>query len=140
MLVRKMPEPPPTNFEMIKVGKHATAIIDIADKEEIEKYTWFIKKTRGCVYAARSHISPGRKTIVYMHRQIARCPRGFVVHHRNGNTLDNRKSNLQCCSKDHHRQFHQYGTSIPEMDLEPYRKRDADKYPSSKMHQAERGL
>lgn len=128
-----MPDPPPTNFATIKVGKHATAIIDILDEDEIKKYTWYIKKSHGCIYAVRQHISADRKTIIYMHRQLTRCPRGFVVHHRNGNTLDNRLSNLQPCSKDMHRCYHRYGTTIPEIDLRPYRDRDARKYPSSKI-------
>jgi len=132
-----MAEPIPTNFAVVKVGKHATAIIDKKDETEISKHTWFVKKCHGCIYAARQHESPGRKTIIYMHRQLTRCPRGFVVHHRNGNTLDNRLSNLQPCSKDQHRCFHKYGTTIPEMDLDVYRERDALKCQSSKNWQKE---
>jgi len=128
-----MPEPIPTNFATIKVGKHATAIIDKCFEEEIGQYKWFIKTCHGCIYAVRKHKSARGESIVYMHRQITRCPRGFVVHHRNKKTLDNRLSNLQPCSKDQHRQLHQYGTEIPEIDLEPYRLRDAARHTSSKL-------
>jgi len=133
MLTKRMPEPIPQNFKTIKVGQKHTAIIDPEDEAEISKHSWFIKSCHGCLYAARVHESPGRKTIIYMHRQIANAPRGFVVHHKNGKTLDNRKSNLQCCSKDAHRQYHLYGTSIPNIDLKPYRQRDAKKCLSSKI-------
>ncbi len=129
-----------TNFAMVKVGDHAAAIVDKEFEEYARTYSWHIVRRYGCIYAARDHVTDRGTTIIFMHRKIARCPRGFVVHHRNKNTLDNRLINLQCCSKDQHRQFHKYGTSIPEIDLEPYRKRDADKYPSSKIHQAERSL
>ena len=117
-----MPEPPPTNFAVIKVGTKLTAIIDIENEAEIRQYTWKPRRLHGCTYAARMHKAYNGEAIIYMHRQITKCPRKLVVHHHNKKTLDNRKCNLICCSKDSHRQYHKYGTTIPVIqNLEAYR-------------------
>ena len=132
MQIKRLPEPIPQNFATIKVGKSLTALIDADDEQEIKKHNWFLKKCHGCTYAARKHKGESKECVVYMHRQIARAPRHFVVHHKNKKTLDNRKSNLQCCSKDEHRCYHKYGTTIPDHPLDFHREKDAKKCPSSK--------
>lgn len=34
-----------------------------------------------------------------MHRELIEVPEGFVIDHKNGDTLDNRKSNLRACKQ-----------------------------------------
>lgn len=51
--------------------------------------------TCGQIYFAR--VRKGKKQ--YLHRLIVNCPDNMVVDHINGNTLDNRKSNLRICTK-----------------------------------------
>ena len=47
-------------------------------------------------YAIRNASSPrGKRKFVKMHREITNAPKGTVVDHINGDTLDNRKSNLR---------------------------------------------
>jgi len=43
---------------------------------------------------------------VFLHKQIAQPGYGQVVHHINGNTLDNRRSNLQVMRPFEHRWIH----------------------------------
>jgi hypothetical protein len=45
----------------------------------------------------------GTRRTVFMHRQITQARPDQVVHHKNGNTLDNRRENLEVTTpRDHH--------------------------------------
>lgn len=41
-----------------------------------------------------------------IHRYLVNCPKGYIVHHINGNTLDDRKENLLVCTPAEHRKIH----------------------------------
>lgn len=52
------------------------------------------------VYAVRNErISATKRTTLKMHRILIGAKSGELVDHINGNTLDNRKSNLRICNK-----------------------------------------
>lgn len=40
-------------------------------------------------------------------------PKGYVIHHMNGNPQDNRIQNLQCCEAEAHNRFHKSGENNP---------------------------
>ena len=71
-------------------GKYAK--VDDEDYEELAKYKWGIHSKRDG-YVARKNGYP--RYNIYMHREIMKPPPGKLVHHVNGDTLDNQKVNLQ---------------------------------------------
>lgn len=78
--------------KQIELTQGKVAIIDDEDFNLVSKYKWYFDHGY-----ARS--SPAFKTRIYMHRLIMVVPVNKVIDHINGNTLDNRKSNLRICSQ-----------------------------------------
>lgn len=85
------------------------AIIDAADVSLVEGFNWcaiVVRRSDGSilnVYASRSTRSE-RKTTVLMHRVIAETPDGLDTDHKDGDGLNNRRSNLRNATKsqNHH--------------------------------------
>ena len=78
----------------IKLTRGMVTIVDNADFEELSRYKWHANSTGpGRFYAARCVNSHGKVSMA--HQLISILP-GFMVDHINGDTLDNRKSNLRC--------------------------------------------
>lgn len=76
------------------IVKNRKVIIDDEDLNLINSLNWTVEiNPVGQVYFSN------RKNKVRLHRLIMNCPKGMVVDHINGNTLDNRKSNLRICTK-----------------------------------------
>lgn len=89
----------------IELSQEQTTIVDDEDFEYLNQWKWFAVWSE-CIkgyYVMRSQhigvINGKRKQgSVYMHRLIAKAPKGKVVDHINHNTLDNRKENLRIAS------------------------------------------
>jgi hypothetical protein len=87
---------------IIKSKKYGnkTTLIDEDDYEKIKKFTWYAHKGLDDKFRATATYSNKeniRKTIK-LSRFIMNNPKGKVVDHINGNTLDNRKDNLRVCT------------------------------------------
>ena len=69
-------------------------LVDIADREMIEKYSWCVSKTGYAVANIRGKVTK-------MHRYILGIQEkpDIYVDHRNRNPLDNRRKNLRFCSQ-----------------------------------------
>lgn len=87
-------------------GKGGVAIVDRLDYPLVEPFTWSVticrRKGENRYSYAITYVyqPPGAKkqTQIRMHRLIMGMPQDSLVDHRNGNTLDNRRSNLRLCT------------------------------------------
>ena len=70
--------------------------IDANDADVFERHSWHLKVNKKSIYVVRTchaNNDGGRK--IALHRSIMGDMDGLVVDHINGNTLDNRRSNLR---------------------------------------------
>ena len=71
-------------------------LIDDDDLELVGRHRWFPLRSKGDVYARRQVRAGGRRFTVLMHRFLLGVTDSDVrVDHRNHNTLDNRRENLE---------------------------------------------
>ena len=89
-------------MKTIKLTKGQVALVDDEDYEKLSQWKWYAqyRKGTGCYYAIRSDYSGDSQKSVYMHRYILGLEAGEkkVINHKNHNTLDNRKENIEICS------------------------------------------
>lgn len=82
-----------------KLGEGKFAIVDSSDFDLYAQFRWvaICSKATGDLYAVRYKKVEGKNTAIMLHRLIAKCPADRIVDHENGNTLDDRSSNLRVC-------------------------------------------
>ena len=83
----------------IQLTQGKVALVDDDDFEYLNQFKWHVLISRNTFYAIR-HLRIKKKFVksILMHRFIMNTDKGLVVDHLNGNTLDNRKSNLRNCT------------------------------------------
>jgi hypothetical protein len=85
----------------IQLTQGQKAIVDAEDFPKVANIKWNAAKNgkRGQFYAM-NQVSAGKGVTIAtpMHRLIMDAPKGMVVDHINGDTLDNRRSNLRICT------------------------------------------
>lgn len=90
-------------MKKIQLTKGQFALVDDEDFEYINSFHWQAISTRlkDGFYATRNNgfDKKGSRLKIRMHREIMKAKDGETVDHINGNTLDNRKSNLRLCSQ-----------------------------------------
>lgn len=72
-------------------------LVDDCDFEFLRKFRWYVTDG-GYAAAYTKNIAIGGVT-AFMHRVIAKTPKGFLTDHKNMKRLDNRRKNLRVCTK-----------------------------------------
>ncbi len=87
-------------------GKHSnlSILIDKDDEQFVRSFFWNGRISGKKVYAwASKQVATNGKAIP-IHRLLTDCPDGMQVDHINGDSLDNRRSNLRICeSRQNHK-------------------------------------
>lgn len=92
---------------LIPLGKGKFAIVDPEDFDALNRYRWRARKSHSTWYAIRRHRRFGKTSIVFMHRQIVQARPDQQVHHKNHQSLDNRKRNLEPMTQPQHNRIQQ---------------------------------
>lgn len=87
-------------MKLVKLTQGQFAKVDDDDFERVSNYKWCadFRRKLGKYYAIRGHRVNKKHITTRLHRFIMNPPKGMVVDHINGDTLDNRKSNLRVCT------------------------------------------
>ena len=82
-------------------GEDYTVLIDEEDFHKVSKYTWHINHHHKCSlkYCEANIKIDGKKTAISIHRLIMGLDYGDkqMINHKDGNGLNNKKSNLEIC-------------------------------------------
>lgn len=81
----------------IPLTQGKVAVIDFEDFEKVRPFKWHASKQKGRWYA--HHRLGKHGYLMSMHRLITGAPTGSQVDHRDGDGLNNKKSNLRVCTK-----------------------------------------
>lgn len=92
--------------KVIKLDDEHSAIVDAALFTFLQAYKWRAVRLHKSWYARIDRQCLSRRFSVSMHRLIANTPSGMICHHRNRNSLDNRRANLCNMTKGDHEKLH----------------------------------
>lgn len=83
----------------VTLTRGLVAVIDAADVGIIDQWNWHAQVHHtGHAYAYRTTAKDGKNRPLAMHRALTGAPAGTHVDHRDGDGLNNRRSNLRVCT------------------------------------------
>ena len=88
-------------YRRIYLGEDEWTIVEPADYYRLGNIKWCLGGHRTKLYAiggVRNENGKGIE-IVYLHREVMNAPKGRIVDHKNGNSLDNRRANLRLATR-----------------------------------------
>lgn len=83
----------------MSLSRGLVALVDAADYEWLSQWKWSAVRCSGRFYACRVKTVSGKQTMLLMHRVLLDAPKGLVVDHINGDTVDNRRGNIRLCTQ-----------------------------------------
>jgi hypothetical protein len=86
-------------MKKIELTQGQFALVDDEDFEYLNQWKWYVAKGKYTNYAQRMDRSSGKRKTVRMSRVILKTKTGFVSDHKDGNGLNNQKSNLRNCTR-----------------------------------------
>lgn len=92
-----------------KGNKIAETIFDSKYVDKIKEYKWYLRTHKNNSLKYVMGTVDNKK--VFLHRFILNTPSNKVVDHINGNTLDNRESNIRVCTQANNSRNRIYKTS-----------------------------
>ena len=107
------------NAVLIKLTRRLLSIIDARDAEWVCMHNWCSgKRKEDGAYAARNGVKDRGKMLTFLHSEVwqrhrGKIPPGKQIHHRNGNTLDNRLENLEAISIGLHNSLKTWNRNLP---------------------------
>lgn len=84
-------------MKKIYTSKREEILVDDADYEWLNSFRWHLKKSREKYYPTRGIYDPVTQNTksMKMSRMIMDAPKGILVDHRNGDTMDHTRGNLR---------------------------------------------
>lgn len=92
------------DIAIIPLTRGYEAVIDVEDVPAVEGRFWAARESGNTVYAQCANYTEGKCKTLILHRALLAAPRGVFVDHRDGNGLNNRRSNLRFCNRSENAQ------------------------------------
>lgn len=92
--------------KLIPLTEGKCCIVDAGWYDRLIQYEWDAVKIGSSYYAKRTIHRKSSEFCISMHRVIAGTKTPCICHHRNGNSLDNRRCNLANMLKQTHSLLH----------------------------------
>lgn len=103
-------------MKVLELADNVSIIVDDDNFEFFKSLDWTLVRCRSSWYARTTFKSTVLPRHIYMHRLVAKTPSDQVTHHKNRNSLDNRRSNLLNMSRHDHHLLHANNTLIVKFE------------------------